>query len=73
MVSTTSGNYEYFGAVDENGLRTGRGRTVSPSGITAYDGEYAQGKRDGFGVFYYKTVILTMSAIGKRINAAAQV
>lgn len=54
VVSTTSGNYEYFGAVDENGLRTGRGRTVSPSGITAYDGEYAQGKRDGFGVFYYK-------------------
>ena len=30
VVSTTSGNYEYFGAVDENGLRTGRGRTVSP-------------------------------------------
>lgn len=54
VVSTTSGNYKYFGAVDENGLRTGRGRTVSPSGITAYDGEYAQGKRDGFGVFYYK-------------------
>jgi antitoxin component YwqK of YwqJK toxin-antitoxin module len=54
VVSTTSGNYEYFGVVDENGLRTGRGRTVSPSGITAYDGEYAQGKRDGFGVFYYK-------------------
>lgn len=54
VVSTTSGNYEYFGAVDENGLRTGRGRTVAPSGITAYDGEYAQGKRDGFGVFYYK-------------------
>ena len=54
VVSTTSGNYKYFGAVDENGLRTGRGRTVSPSGITAYDGEYAQGKHDGFGVFYYK-------------------
>lgn len=54
VVSTTSGNYKYFGAVDENGFRTGRGRTVSPSGITAYDGEYAQGKRDGFGVFYYK-------------------
>ena len=54
VVSTTSGNYKYFGAVDENGLRTGRGRTVSPSGITAYDGEYAQGKRDVFGVFYYK-------------------
>lgn len=54
VVSTTSGNYKYFGAVDKNGLRTGRGRTVSPSGITAYDGEYAQGKRDGFGVFYYK-------------------
>lgn len=54
VVNTPSGNYEYYGAVDENGLRTGRGRTESPSGITAYDGEYSKGKRDGFGVFYYK-------------------
>lgn len=54
VVSTASGDYKYYGAVDENGLRTGRGRTESPSGITAYDGEYSQGKRDGFGVFYYK-------------------
>lgn len=54
VVSTSSGDYKYYGAVDDNGLRTGRGRTESPSGITAYDGEYAQGKRDGFGVFYYK-------------------
>ena len=54
VVSTSSGDYKYYGAVDENGLRTGRGRTESPNGITAYDGDYAQGKRDGFGVFYYK-------------------
>ncbi len=54
VVNTPSGNYEYYGAVDESGLRSGRGRTESPSGITAYDGEYAHGKRDGFGVFYYK-------------------
>lgn len=73
VVSTTSGNYEYFGAVDENGLRTGRGRTVSPSGITAYDGEYAQGKRDGFGVFYYKNGDINYVGDWKENHAAAQV
>ncbi len=54
VVSTASGDYVYYGSVDESGLRSGRGRTEAPNGITAYDGEYAQGKRDGFGVFYYK-------------------
>lgn len=54
-VSAKSGNYSYYGSLDENGMRTGKGRTVSPEGFTAYDGEYKNDKRDGFGVFYYKS------------------
>ena len=54
LVETQSGVYSYFGETDENGKRTGRGRTESPDGYTAYDGEYSNDKRDGFGVFYYK-------------------
>ena len=54
LVETQSGVYSYFGATDENGKRTGRGRTESPQGYTAYDGEYNNDKREGFGVFYYK-------------------
>lgn len=54
VVISQSGSYSYYGNLDENGLRTGKGRTVSPDGFTAYDGEYKNGKRDGFGVFYYK-------------------
>ncbi len=33
---------------------SGRGRTEQPNGMTAYDGEYKEGKRDGFGAYYYK-------------------
>lgn len=54
LVETQSGVYSYYGETDENGKRTGRGRTESPDGFTAYDGGYNNDKRDGFGVFYYK-------------------
>lgn len=54
LVETQSGVYSYYGDTDEDGKRTGRGRTESPEGYTAYDGEYSNDKRDGFGVFYYK-------------------
>ncbi len=33
---------------------TGRGRTEQSNGMTAYEGEYLDGKRDGFGSYYYK-------------------
>ncbi len=40
-------------AQQENSL-TGRKRTQQPNGLTAYDGEYKDGKRDGFGSYYYQ-------------------
>lgn len=54
IINTKAGRYSYFGEVDENNCRTGRGRTVTPYGLTSYDGEYKNDKRNGFGVCYYK-------------------
>lgn len=54
VILTKSGKYTYYGELDGNGCRTGRGRTVSPDGLTSYDGEYQNDKRNGFGVCYYK-------------------
>ncbi len=54
VIHTKSGRYSYYGEVDENNCRTGRGRTVTPEGNTSYDGEYLNDKRNGFGVCYYK-------------------
>lgn len=53
VILTKSGRYTYFGSLDENNCRTGRGRTVSPDGMTSYDGEYLDDRRNGFGVCYY--------------------
>ena len=53
-LKTPNGVYSYYGATDENGQRTGRGRTTSPDGTTVYDGEYRMDKRNGFGICYYK-------------------
>lgn len=53
-LDTEGGVYSYYGAVDENGMRTGKGRIVSPDGVTVYDGGYSDDKREGFGVCYYK-------------------
>ena len=53
VILTKSGRYTYFGNLDENNCRTGRGRTVSPDGMTSYDGEYLHDRRNGFGVCYY--------------------
>ncbi|MCH5298362.1 MAG: hypothetical protein J1E96_01235 [Ruminococcus sp.] len=47
-------SYKYFGEVDESNQRSGKGRTVTSSGTTAYEGEYLNDKRNGFGAFYYK-------------------
>lgn len=33
---------------------TGHGRTAQANGLTAYEGGYMNGKRDGFGSYYYK-------------------
>lgn len=54
VIHTKTGRYSYYGEVDSNNCRIGRGRTVTPQGITSYDGEYKEDKRHGFGVCYYK-------------------
>ncbi len=49
-----SERYLYFGEL-KSGRRCGRGRTMMENGSTAYEGGYLDDKRDGFGVYYYKT------------------
>lgn len=55
IVSASDGDYSYFGNLNCENLRTGVGRTVSPNGLTSYEGGYKDDKRDGFGVCYYKS------------------
>ncbi|MBQ2569375.1 MAG: hypothetical protein II573_03145, partial [Ruminococcus sp.] len=54
QIKTKDGTYSYFGELDTNKHRSGRGRTVTPDGVTSYDGTYRDDKREGFGVCYYK-------------------
>lgn len=54
VITTKNGIYLYYGELDGDGRRSGRGRTVTPDGLTSYDGDYAGDKRNGFGVCYYK-------------------
>ena len=58
VINTKSGRYSYYGNVDEDNHRTGRGRTVTPDGLTSYDGNYKNDKRNGFGVCYYKEGVI---------------
>lgn len=54
VVESVGETYNYYGSLDQNGNRSGYGRTVTSEGKTAYDGEYCEDKRNGFGSFYYK-------------------
>lgn len=54
MIESVGRQYYYFGELKDN-KRTGRGKTVMKNGDTAYEGEYLDDLRDGFGVYYYKT------------------
>lgn len=47
-------SYYYFGDVDKQGNRSGRGRTLMSDGSIAYEGEYLDDKRCGKGSFYFK-------------------
>ncbi|MBQ2687575.1 MAG: hypothetical protein IJF52_02965 [Clostridia bacterium] len=47
-------SYFYYGSVDENGKRSGRGRTLMSDGSIAYEGFYEDDKRKGQGSFYFK-------------------
>jgi antitoxin component YwqK of YwqJK toxin-antitoxin module len=55
LIRTTSGSYTYYGKLDSEKNRTGRGRTTTPDGLTSYDGDYLNDLRHGFGVCYYKS------------------
>ena len=46
--------YSYYGSLDSNGKRSGRGRTLMSDGNIAYEGEYLDDKRKGQGSFYFK-------------------
>lgn len=46
--------YYYYGELNENGKRDGKGRTAMQNGSTAYDGGYSNDLRNGFGVYYYR-------------------
>ncbi len=54
ILTDTGERYYYYGPL-EDGQRHGRGRTAMPDGRTAYEGEYACDRREGFGVYYYNT------------------
>ncbi len=54
VVDSCGDKYSYYGELSANGKRDGYGRTVTPKGITAYEGNYKDDKRNGFGAFYYK-------------------
>lgn len=73
VILTKSGRYTYFGNLDENNCRTGRGRTVSPDGMTSYDGEYLDDRRNGFGVCYYNNGSINYVGNWTDIHATAAV
>ncbi len=53
-IESNGASYFYYGDIDLNGNRSGRGRTLMADGKTAYDGEYLDDARHGKGAFYYK-------------------
>jgi hypothetical protein len=65
IVVSSMESYLYFGKLLE-GLRQGRGRTATPDGRTAYEGNYRDDMRDGFGVYYYKSGALCYAGEWKR-------
>ena len=54
VIESNGCEYYYYGDVDENNKRNGRGRTLMADGKTAYEGDYINDMRSGIGSFYYK-------------------
>lgn len=54
VIEVNNSTYHYCGDLDEDGNRSGFGRTTDDNGRTAYEGEYLNNKRDGLGAYYYK-------------------
>lgn len=53
VITSGGESYNYYGETID-GKREGYGRTITPQGKTAYDGNYHNDKRNGFGAFYCK-------------------
>lgn len=53
--------YEYYGELNENGNRSGYGRTLTDLGRVAYEGRYVNDKRSGKGAYFYKDGTLCYS------------
>ena len=53
--------YTYYGELDDNGNRSGYGRTLTDQGRTAYEGMYRNDKRSGKGAYFYKDGTLCYS------------
>ena len=53
--------YSYYGELDNNGNRSGYGRTLTDIGKIAYEGEYLNDKRTGKGAYFYKDGTLCYS------------
>lgn len=54
LVMADGAMYKYYGELDDNGNRSGYGRTLTDLGKTAYEGSYENDKRSGKGSYYYK-------------------
>lgn len=54
VIESSSAKYLYFGGLDDDGNRSGFGRTSTEDGKTAYEGSYSNNKRNGVGAYYYK-------------------
>jgi len=54
IVESNGAKYFYYGELNENNQRHGRGKTLMADGKTAYEGDYSNDMRDGVGSFYFK-------------------
>ncbi len=61
MIMADGAMYSYYGELDENGNRSGYGRTMTDLGRTAYEGCYLDDKRSGKGAYFYKDGTLCYS------------
>ncbi len=53
-IESNGQQYYYYGEVDSDNNRNGRGKTLMADGKTAYEGDYLNDMRDGVGSFFFK-------------------
>ena len=54
IINSGNEKYCYYGDINDDCMRDGYVRTEMSNGKTAYEGNYKNNKRNGFGSFYYK-------------------